>query len=123
MVTLLSTLDEGGVSTTRRRSKHGVDGFVERVKPLLVQLYKYMGGVDKCDQLLTYYRFKHRTVKWWRIAFIRLIDIAIVNAYILYAMSNQQQRKLNHQQFRVQLAKELLLAVVVQATSDREIFS
>ncbi len=53
----------------------------------------YMGGVDKSDQLLSYYGFSHRTVKWWRRVFFHLFDMAIVNAYILYCMSSQPGRK------------------------------
>ncbi len=42
-----------------------------------------MGGVNKSDQLLSFYGFSHWTVKWWRRAFFHLFDMAIVNAYIL----------------------------------------
>ena len=48
----------------------------------------YMGGVDKGDQLMSYYGFSHRTIKWWRRAFF---ENAIVNAYILYRLSTQQE--------------------------------
>ncbi len=67
-----------------------------------------MGGVDKSDQLLSYYGFSHRTVKWWRQAFFHLLDMAIVNAYIHYRMSSQPGRKLDHKNFRIELAKSFL---------------
>ena len=71
---------------------------------------QYMGGVDKTDQLLSYYGFPHRTVKWWRRAFFHLLDMAVVQAYTLYRQSQQSTRHLSHVQFRVELAKQLLIS-------------
>ena len=54
-------------------------------EPIAVDQYnQFMGGVDRSDQLLSYYGFAHRTVKWWREAF-HLFDMAIVNSYVLYS--------------------------------------
>ena len=84
-------------------------GIEEVQKPVMVEQYNtYMGGVDKSDQLLSYYGYCHRTVKWWRRAFFHLVDNAIVNAYILYRLSEQSGRKLDHKHFRIELAKQLL---------------
>ena len=66
-----------------------------------------MGGVDRSDQLLSYYGFCHRTVKWWRRAFFHLLDLSVVNGYILYRRHGAGH--CTHEQFRVELARELLL--------------
>lgn len=56
---------------------------------MVIERYNtYMAGVDKADQLLSYYGFGHRTVKWWRRALFQF-ENAIVNAYILYRISTQ----------------------------------
>ena len=47
-------------------------------------------------------------MKWWRHAFFRLLDAAIVNGYILYQLSHQDGQKYDHKQFRVMLSKQLL---------------
>jgi len=78
---------------------------------MIDQYNMYMGGVDKADQLLSYYSFSHHTVKWWRCVFFHLVDNAVVNAYILYRISSQPGRKFNHKQFRIELAKLLLGSV------------
>ena len=44
----------------------------------------HMGGVNKCDQLLLYYIYAHRSCKWWKKVFFHLLDVSIVNANILY---------------------------------------
>ena len=109
-VNMLSTVHDDSMVTKQRRTRHAPGGQEEIRKPSVVEEYnKYMGGVDKGDQLLSYYGFSHRTVKWWRRAFFHLIDLAIVNAYILYTLSQQANRKLTHEQFRIRLAKELLI--------------
>ncbi len=41
-------------------------------------------------------------------AFFHLFDMAIVNAYILYRMSSQPGRKLDHKNFRIDLAMSFL---------------
>ena len=108
-VTMLSTLHNDSMVSKRRKSRHGPGGMEDISKPKMVEEYnQYMGGVDKCDQLLSYYGYSHRALKWWRRAFFHLFDLAIVNAYILYTQSTQV-KKLNHEHFRVELAKELLL--------------
>ena len=74
---------------------------------------KYMGGVDRADQFLSYYI--HRTVKWWRRAFFFLLDMAVVNSYVLYTFNNSNSKaRLSHEQFRIQLAKELLTSDVAE---------
>lgn len=76
-----------------------------------------MGGVDRGDQLLTYYGYPHRTVKWWRRAFFFLVDAAIVNSYIMYCMANREGRRFTHEQYRVELARDLLKAANTQLPS------
>ena len=108
-VTMLSTIHDTSMVTKRRRSRLAPGGVQEIQKPLMIERYNmYMGGVDKADQLLSYYGFGHRTVKWWRRAFFHLFDNAIVNAYILYRISAQSGRKMDHKHFRIELAKGLL---------------
>ena len=102
------------------------EGSRRSINPHAVEEYnKYMGGVDKLDQFLSYYGFTRRTFKWWRKAFFQLFDIGIVNAYILYTLSLQDNRKLSHMQFQIELAKELLLEAShpVPSSSDTHLES
>ena len=78
-------------------------------KPKMIEEYNsYMGGVDKSDQLLSYYGFDHRSVKWWKRVAFHLLDLSIVNAYVMYRQS-KQEHYLTHEQFRIKLSKDLLL--------------
>ena len=87
---------------------------------MVVEQYnEFMGGVDTGDQLLSYYGFSHHTLKWWRRAFFHLIEVVIVNAYIVYLTTPCEGQRLTHK-FRIQLAKELLMDTV---TVDVELHS
>ena len=43
-----------------------------------------MNGVDMADQLGVYYTFQRKTLKWWRKVFFWLLEVTVVNSYILY---------------------------------------
>ena len=108
VVSLLSTLHDDSPVAVERRSRRAVGGREVVEKPeAIVEYNKYMGGVDRGDQLLTYYGYPHRTVKWWRRAFFFLFDAAVVNSYIMYCQQ-YNGRRLTHEQYRIELAKNLL---------------
>ena len=104
-ITVLTTFHEADVVPRTRRTKHSSTGQEVVHKPVAIVDYnRFMGGVDKSDQLLSYYMFHHRTVKCWKRAAFHLLNLACVNAYIVYtetALSN----KLIHELFLVEVAR------------------
>ena len=103
-VTMISTIHYDSMVSKRRRTRLAEGEIEEIMKPEVIYEYNtYMGGVDKSDQLLSYYPFTHRTLKWWKRAFFHLLELAMVNAYIMYTLSIQRGKRLNHQQFRQEL--------------------
>lgn len=66
---------------------------------LIAQYNKFMGGVDKLDWLIQKYRTKIRGKKWYFPIFTNLLDCAIVNAYILYCMSNDNMPLLQFRRY------------------------
>ena len=80
---ILSTITDGRDISTP--SRPGVEPII---KPDMVLNYtKFMGGVDKFDQLRNYYPVGHHTKKWWKVLFFNLLDMAITNAYIVIKIS------------------------------------
>jgi hypothetical protein len=62
-----------------------------KIKPAAVLDYnKYKIGVDRSDQMLSYYSFS-RTTKWWRKLFFHLFDLVMVTAHILHNKSNKEK--------------------------------
>ena len=106
-VTLLTTFHDSSSIQTTRRTRHAENGQEVVSKPAAIAEYnKFMGGVDKSDQFLSYYTFHHRTLKWWKRAAFHLLNLACVNAYIIYCESHH---KLIHELFLVEVAKGLLI--------------
>ena len=56
-----------GTVTKQRRRKGATGGHQTVQKPLGIDQYNaYMGGVDKSDQLVTYYDYNNFSRKWWK---------------------------------------------------------
>lgn len=62
--------------------------------PQIVKQYnKSMGGVDLADMLISLYRIPCKTKRWYVKVFWHLVDIAKVNAWILYRRHYQQRQE------------------------------
>ena len=74
------------ISSVHPASMTCVDGLGRsKVKRLVVHKYNQsMGGVDKADQFGVYYSFDRKSVKWWHKLMFWLLEVSIVNTYILY---------------------------------------
>lgn len=89
VVTIVSTIHGAPDAThTLRRVKE--DGrFSQKIvrQPVAVRDYnRFMNGVDRSDQLIGRYDILRKTVKWWKTLFYHMIDIAVVNSYILFRL-------------------------------------
>ncbi len=69
-------------------------GNEEVSKPEMISDYNLnMGGVDKCDQFLSYYNIGRKSKKWWKKVFFRMVELCIVNAMCMYFPTPHLQRK------------------------------
>ena len=76
--------------------------------PPIVSTYnKYMGGVDKNDQMKSYYQISVSGKKWWTRLLFDLIDRAIYNSLILHNESPNHGKK-DRKSFRLDLVKDLI---------------
>ena len=66
------------------------------LKPLaIVDYIKKMGACDTSDQLISYYSFLQKSIKWWKKLFFHLLNMLLLNAHILN--SKYGCKKLEHQ--------------------------
>ena len=111
LVSIMSTnCQPTGPTTVRRKQK---DGQVQSVPcpPNVVAYNKFMGGVDRCDQLRGYYRLRTKSKKFYRYVFWFLFDCCIVNAFTLvkhYCPITVSNRQAVIKDFRQQLALGLI---------------
>jgi hypothetical protein len=62
--------------------------------PQVITVYnKHMGGVDLLDSLMGLYRIQLRSKKWYHKLFFHCVDMAVVNAWLLFRRSLNQQGK------------------------------
>lgn len=74
-----------GGQTVNKRVMVDQGQWMRRTIPIPeLQYNKYMGGVDLTDALIGFYNLLHKTRKCYKKLFQRLLDIAIVNAFILH---------------------------------------
>ena len=90
-------------------------------KPTVVADYnQFMLGVDKRDQLMAYYSFLHKSVKWWHKIFFWLLEVMVINSYIIYKelARRRGERPITHLAFRRRLIESLSESIRSSTTSN-----
>lgn len=73
-----------------RRAKGGQSNKIKQ--PLVVSKYnQHMGGVDHHDWLLEKHKIEIRGKKWYWPIFVRVLEMAIVNSFIIYNKVNEEK--------------------------------
>ena len=73
-----------GEDTVTRRKNISMQSFETNRPPNTTFYCKFLGGVDHSNQNQSYYPVQSwRNVKWWKYIFYFLLDVSIINAWIL----------------------------------------
>lgn len=79
------------MATVKRYSKQKKER-IDVPRPKAIEVYnKYMGGVDLLDSMLGFYRIKVRSKKWYHRIFFHMVDMAIVNSWLLWRRKEKQK--------------------------------
>jgi len=77
------------------------------IKPAIVADYnRHVGHVENADRMASSYTANHRTWKRTKKLFFNLLDLAIVNSYIL--LSSYGGKKISHRDFHLTPIREML---------------
>ena len=76
-----------------------------------VEYDHYMGGVDHSDQMVSYTTFDCRTLKWWKRVIFHVINLAVLNAYLMYKEKVGAKNAVLSRVFRRELVKQIILSV------------
>ncbi len=113
LISTIHVAQVSGGSTVLRTEKDG--SRIERqCPPCVIDYQKFMGGVDRGDQLESYYNMGRRTKKWWRRVVFYLFEVCILNAFVLEGYvqpelhANKGRKKRDILSFRLELAHELI---------------
>jgi hypothetical protein len=119
-VTFLSTIHTNATQhgyVDRRTKVKGAFRPVHVKQPQVVKDYNTnMSGVDRSDQLIGRYETLRKTHRWWKTLFFHFLDVARVNAYILFTDFRQKHPDVpelaredayNQLDFTVELIREL----------------
>lgn len=78
----------------------------KKKKPLPIIKYNdYMSGVDRQDQLMSYYPCERKTFRWYKKVGIHILQQLLLNSYLLYC---QNERKIPFYNFRLNIIRSLL---------------
>ena len=95
VVCCMSTAFPGHSNSTIQRkckSPAGTFEIKDVTIPIMVEQYnRYMGGVDKSDQLLQYHSSLRRATRYWKTLFYHMLDVAVTNAFVLYNWSRMER--------------------------------
>ncbi|XP_029183653.1 piggyBac transposable element-derived protein 4-like isoform X3 [Acropora millepora] len=88
VVSMLTTIDNANVrKQVTRKAKTARGGWTSKDVPqpgVIANYNKYMNAVDRSDQLLGTNNVLRKCIRWWKTLFFHLIDIAVVNSFILF---------------------------------------
>ena len=106
-VHMISTIHEASMSVLNKPGR-GTNNMV--MKPhCIVDYCRFMGGVDLSDQIHQYYTCLRKTAKWYKKLFFHLVNLCVINAYLLYRKFSEDEKKLEHYEFRRSLCEALIL--------------
>lgn len=100
-VIALTTAHHPALSEARNRHGH------IKIKPVeIIEYNKFMSGIDRSDQMISYYSCPRKTIFWYKKIIFHLLDITVWNSYFLY--KKLTQKKLRYIEYREDLIKSLL---------------
>ena len=102
-VYMISTIHSAQMVSTGRVDHQ--DNTISKPEPIFFYI-KLMGGVDLGDQMMSYYSFLRRSVKWWRKLFIHMFNMLLLNAFVL--QKKFATGPLGHEEFREYIVDMLL---------------
>ena len=105
-VYMLSTIHPATVSVLDKRDR--TTGMAITKPTCIVEYCKKMGGVDLSDQIGSYFSCLRKTTKWYKKLFFHLLNVMVINSYILYKKYGPADKKLDHLAFRRAVCQSLI---------------
>nr|CAH7728858.1 unnamed protein product [Callosobruchus chinensis] len=102
----LATNFHGTEETTVQRTEKNGSKLAVKCPTVVEDYTRHMGGVDHADQLRATYGLNRKSKKWWHRLLWGFIEMAFINAYIIYCESREKIRTL---EFRRSVSQGLII--------------
>lgn len=77
-----------------------------KLKPLPISEYnKFMSGIDRQDQMMSYYHWERKTLRWYKKIALHFLQITLLNSFLLYC---KNVKKITYYDFRLSVINSLL---------------
>ena len=100
-------VDPTSTGSVLRRKKDGTRASVP-APAACIEYNKYMGGVDRGDQLRGYHQGHFKSRKFYKYIVRFYFGVCVTNSFILLKMTHPQLKKMNIRSFREVLARQLI---------------
>ena len=116
MLTTIYKADEFVVNERKQKIAIRWQNVQVRQPKAIEQYNAYMNGVDRSDQIIGTRTALRKNMRWWKTLFFHMIDIAVVNGFILFQLhcaNNPDQEELKRPRrystrvFREELVRQL----------------
>ena len=83
----------------------------------IVEYNKYMGGIDKQDQMMAYYPSLRKTLFWYKKLGVHVFQLLFYNSYVLYCQYSG--KKTSFYDYRLSVIEKLLPKVSGQGPKSK----
>jgi len=98
--------------------------YITILRPTVVSRYNAsMGGVDLCDQTISYHRLTARCKRWPVRVIMHLLDLAVNNCWLIHRAANPANKSVQLFDYRFLMGEQLLATAgesTCSATDDDE---
>jgi hypothetical protein len=84
----------------------------------VVKYNKFMKGIDRSDQYLSYYSVLRKTVKWSKKVVLYLLNCALFNVFFVYWTLNIQSKKAKYKNFPHEIGRSWISEVQNRSESS-----
>lgn len=102
-VCMITTLDHPElIEVTNRFGK-------KKTKPIEVHRYNQkMAGIDRADQMVSYYSSPRKTIRWYKKVLFHLLDTAVWNSFYIFKNYVKKNTKYEFIKYREELIRKLI---------------
>ena len=106
-ISMLITMHNASMINTGKVDRKGND----IIKPSCILTYNHgIGGVDNSDQRASTYCSVQKYVNWYKKLFFYMLDMCVVNSYLVYKKLRNSETCCDLLQFRMMLINQLIFA-------------